>query len=97
MFVRSANGDVGAARAAACLPTGCDSPVSADSSIFEPGGHEQPSIGRHVVARFEQHDVAGHQIFGRDVELGAARAAREPCMGSIFFSAARLCSARYSW
>ena len=35
---------------------------------LEGGGHQQPPVGGHPVARFEEHDVARHQLGGVDLD-----------------------------
>ena len=38
------------------------------------GRHEQPAVGRHAVARLEEHDVARHQLGGVDLDRHAVAA-----------------------
>ena len=36
---------------------------------LEPCGENKPPVGRHAVARLQQHDVARHQVVGSDLVL----------------------------
>ncbi len=96
MLSRSPSGRSAPGRAASCLSTGCDSPVSADSSTFSARQLDQPQVGRHDVAGLEQHHVAGHQLRRID-GVGPAAADHARLRAAIFFSAAIARSARYSW
>ena len=59
--------------------------------------HQDPAVGRDLVAGLEADDVAGHQLLGRDLDAAGRRAGRCAVMISIWRSAATLSAALPSW
>ena len=76
---------------------GRDSPVSADSSIERSAATSEATVGGHPVAGLEQHDVAGDELVGDDLDELAVAA--HPHLGDRASSrrAAMAVSALASW
>ncbi len=56
---------------ATSLSTGALSPGEGRFLDLQGGRHDQPTVGRHAVARLEEDDVARHQLRGIDLDRGA--------------------------
>ena len=95
-FLRSPSGISLSSTSAAFFSTGTDSPVSEASSTLRLTRRDQAQVGRHVVAGFQQDDVARHQLAGRHRDLWPSRMTWA-FGAAIFFSAASACSAFDSW
>ena len=72
---RSPSGDVRAWRSASVV-FGDGDALAGERGLLdlERGGHEEPTVGRHAVARLDQHDVARHQLARVDLDRLAVAA-----------------------
>ena len=71
----------GAAPASRCFSAATDSPVSSASSIEQAARAQQAQVGRHAVARLEQHHVAGHELARQPTVMRARRRAARAARG----------------
>ncbi len=62
MLMRSPSARSASVNASVCFSIGCDSPVSAASSIRSCADVGEAQVGRDHAARLEQHEVARHEI-----------------------------------